>query len=1046
MPIPRPCTEPSTACHRTLYDRPMSGYASVSREVVFGPWRVRPTLREVEGPRGTIRVKPKSMEVFLALLKRPREVLSREELLAEVWKDTYVGDEVLTQSVAQLRRAFGDDPTLPQVIETVPRVGYRLLLVPRRGQSRDAIQPRTGRRGSPLVGREYERCAFLRALDDAETAKGGVIFLTGEPGIGKTRLAEESSTLARDRSFVVLAGRCSDDPMAVPLQPFVEILEQALAVFPRDTFRSLPPDFASVIARIAPAMRREFRRIPPPLKLPPEQQRRHLFNGYLDLLERGCEARPLYLVLDDLQWADEATCLLLRHLGLAAGRLRLLIAGTFRDTEVGETHALRRVQAELIRQRLAKCFALGPLSSGELAQVLEWSAGSHPPESAVDFFVRSTDGNPFFLEELYQHLVERHGAADATDWWRGLLLPEVDVPAGVRAVILERVRRLGDDTRRFLTVAAVVGRTFDPRLVRAVAGQTTRERFLSSVDEAESAGMVVPKETARGLRYELTHDLIRHSLLAEISLVRQQHMHLDIGRCMEALYPEPNAYATEIVSHLEKAGAEVDPAMTIRYSILAAEAALEAAASEDALHHVERAMSLVQATDRQTRARLLFLRGYSLRGLLRWQETLGTWREAIPLFEALGDAELMTSTCRDMAILSVWRQEWDEAIHIAERGLALVGEAPTRERGYLLCQASLGHSGARRFEEGQRLVAEAEGIARHLKDSELLGTVLFYRAVPVHYQMRVRDQLRLARRCVDMLRGTNNLWDLVPALEGIHMALYGLGQLEEMAACEAEIERIAERVGHIGSTLLLHQTRAHRQLLESGDLVAFADGAASRLETADRIGLPLFQTQSRLDLGQVACWRGDLSAADAQCREAGRFERFGPESGSTAAVHLRIRAELDRTQALDLLAAHENLLPSPGRPAAIGSWKLLLSAVESLAMLGQVDRVASMHHLVVDAMTTTGALVPLWSTTLFSRIAGISAAAARQWEEATAHFERAWEECHGIPNLIERPFVLWWWAWMLLRRGETSDDARAGELLAEAHAGFREAGIRPPAE
>ena len=83
---------------------------------------------------------------------------------------------------------------------------------------------------------------------------------------------------------------------------------------------------------------------------------------------------------------------------------------------------------------------------------------------------------------------------------------------------------------------------------------------------------------------------------------------------------------------------------------------------------------------------------------------------------------------------------------------------------------------------------------------------------------------------------------------------------------------------------------------------------------------------------------------------------------------------------------------------------------------------------------------------MLSRIAGISAAAARQWEESTAHFERAWEECHRIPNLVERPFVQWWWAWMLLRRGETSDDARAGELLAEAHAGFREAGIRPPAE
>ena len=1021
----------------------MSGDPPGRREMVFGPWRVRPTLREIEGPRGTIRVKPKSMEVFLALLKRPGEVLSREELLAEVWKDTYVTDEVLTQSVAQLRRAFDDDPAGPQVIETVPRVGYRLLVVPRSAEPRVGPVQRASRRASDLVGRSREWRGFEQALDDAAAGKGGVIFLTGEPGIGKTRLAEEASTLAQNRAVAVLIGRCSDERKAVPLLPFVEILEQSVRVWPPSTFRSLPADFASAIARIAPSLRRALPRHATPLKLPPEQQRRHLFNSYLDLVERGCDAGPLYVVLDDLQWADEATCLLLRHLGLAAGHLRLLIAGTFRDTEVGEVHALRWVQAELIRQRVAKSFALGPLSSGEVAKVLASSSGSHPPDVAVDFFVRSTGGNPFFLEELYQHLVERHGNA-VRDWWRGLL-SVVEVPAGVRAVILQRVRRLASDTLQFLTVAAIVGREFDPQLVRAATGQTDRERFLSSADEAERAGMVAPRDTTRGLRYEFIHDLIRQSLLAEISLARQQQMHLDVVAGMEAMYPDADAYASEIASHLERAGAGADPAKTLRYSTLAAEAALEATASEDALRHVERALSLTPPTDRQTRAQLLFLKGYSLRGLLRWEETLQNWREAIPLFEALGDVELMTSTCRDMAILSVWRQEWDEAIRIAERGLALVGDAPTRHRAYLLCQASLGHSGARRFEEGERLIAEAETIARDLQDSELLGTVLFYGAVPVHYQMRVRDQLPLARQCVDMLRGTNNLWDLVPALEGIHMALYGLGRLAEMAACEAEIERMAERVGHIGTTLLLHQMRAHRQLLESGDLDAFADAAGFRLETANRIGLPLFQNQSRLELAQVACWRGDLRAAGTHCTEAGRFERDGPDSGSTAAVHLKLLAESDGMQAIDLLTAHENLLPRPGRPAAIGSWKLLLSAVESLATLGEVDRVASMHHLVVHAMTTTGALLPLGSTTLFSRIAGISSAAARQWEEATAHFESARAECHRIPNLVERPFVLWWWAWMLRRRGAASDDTRAAELLAEARAGFREVGLQPPA-
>jgi tetratricopeptide (TPR) repeat protein len=574
-------------------------------------------------------------------------------------------------------------------------------------------------------------------------------------------------------------------------------------------------------------------------------------------------------------------------------------------------------------------------------------------------------------------------------------------------------------------------------------GRADRERFLSAVDEAERAGMVCPRESGRGFRYEFTHDLIRHALLAGLSELRRREMHTHVVECMEALYPEVDAYAAEVVSHLERAASAADAEKMLRYSVLAAEKALEAAASEDALRHLERAMTLVPEHDRRTYARLLYLRGYTLRALLRWEEALRDWQAAVPLFEELRDADSLARTCKDMAIMAQWQNRVDEAIGLAERGLALVGEELTRQRVHLLCHAGLGHSGAHRFQEGDQILAEAEAVARHLQDPECLGAVLFYRSVSAMFQMRVQEQLDLAQRSVALLRGTSNLWDFVPALEWIHMALFCLGRWREMGGLEPEIERIAERTGHVGTTMLLQRTRAYRKLLESPDLESFGAEARAHLEVGDRTGFPWAQIDARLRLGQLAWWRGDFKQSEALLRESRDLEIVLPEIGTAVAGHVLLLAQLGDLRALDILAVHEKLLPEIGRPAGIGCWKLLLAAVESLALLGKVDRAAAMHPVVLHAMAFTGALIPCWSWTSLSRIAGISAAAAGQWDEASAHLDRAWDECQQLPNRFERPFVLRWRAWTLARRGRSRDARRARELLAEAQSRCLEIGIDP---
>lgn len=1006
--------------------------------MTFGSSTVRLGSREIEGPAGTVRVKPKSMEVLLALARRPRTVHSRKELLADVWKGAWVGEEVLTQAISQLRRAFDDDPRSPRIIETVPRRGYRLLVVPQVGGSGGGKA--FGRLPS-FVGRRSEHRELLEALNRAEKGRGGVIFLAGEPGIGKTRLAEEVLSHARDRNFLALVGRCSEEIDALPMLAFVETVERASRIVPQDAFRAALGDSAPAIARMVPSLRRRFPGLPPPVELPPEHQRRYLFNAFLEFLERGSEISPLCLFLDDLQWADEATCLLLRHVAWETGRLKILVLGAFRDTELDRAPAFRRALAELLRQRLARQLSLDPLTGREIRELLGRLSGVEPREEVVKFFRRTTEGNPFFVEEVYWHLAGRlEGREAVAKHSREPTLSETDLPEGVRVVISQRVSRLAEGTRELLTAASVVGRTFDPQLARRLTALDDEEDFASAMDEAESAGLVAPRTIGAELRYEFSHDLIRHSLLSEISVVRRRMMHARAVDAMEALYPDVEARAAEIASHLERAGDAADPEKALRYSILAAERVLDTAASEDALRFLDRAVARAPAGDRAIRARILFLRGYALRSLLRWEEAIRDWREAIPLFEEIGDVASLARTCKDMAIMAQWRNRWSEAIALAQRGLALAGPEPSAERVHLLCHAGLGHSGGGRFEEGDRILAEAESVARLQEDPELLGEVLFYRSGSALFQMRAEDQLVHARRSTELLRGTTNLWDFVPALEFAHMALFCLGRFGEMKEQEPEIERLADRTGHVGTTLFLHHTGAHRELLELGDLEAFAVGASKRLEAGIEAGFPWAPSQSYVELGRVAWWRGEREQAEAHFRKARDLESESPLSGIAPAAHVLFLARRGDRAALDLVAERESLLPEAGRPAGIGSWHLLLAAVEASALLGEVDRAAAMHPLVLHGRSQTGARVPLWSSVTFSRVAGISAAAAGRWEEAEDHFDKARGECEAMPNLLERPAVLYWLAWMLERRRKPGDGALSDDLMAESRNALREIG------
>ena len=242
---------------------------------------------------------------------------------------------------------------------------------------------------------------------------------------------------------------------------------------------------------MVPDLRRLIPDIPPALELPPEQQRHYLFKNVAEFLERMSRASSTVLLLDDLQWADNATLLLLQHLAPLLGELPVLALGTYRDVELDVSRPFAATLETLNRKRLAQRLDLGRLPQEGVAGMLAALGGASPPEALVVGIYRETEGNPFFVEEVYQHL-EDEGALHREDgtWRPSLDLEELDVPEGVRLVIGRRLERVSPDSQKVLTFGAVVGRGFSLTLLEAI-GDMTGDALLTALEEAETNHLIM---------------------------------------------------------------------------------------------------------------------------------------------------------------------------------------------------------------------------------------------------------------------------------------------------------------------------------------------------------------------------------------------------------------------------------------------------------------------------------------------------------------------------------------------------------------------------
>ncbi len=250
------------------------------------------------------------------------------------------------------------------------------------------------------------------ALDDLAKGRGGIVLIGGEPGIGKTRLAEELMSEADARGLAVLCGHSYEAAGASSYVALTEILEGALARTedPEAFRRDILGDAAAEVARVLPRLRRMFPDLPVPLQLPPEQERRYLFGCLADVLSRIAARAPTLVVHDDLHWADESSLAFLEHLAPTLADHPLLIVATYRDNDVGRP--LADTFGDLHRRRLARRVSLGGLTAPEVAAFVADLAGAATSTDVAEALWSGTEGNVFFLEEVVRDLLARDALAE----------------------------------------------------------------------------------------------------------------------------------------------------------------------------------------------------------------------------------------------------------------------------------------------------------------------------------------------------------------------------------------------------------------------------------------------------------------------------------------------------------------------------------------------------------------------------------------------------------------------------------------------------------
>lgn len=829
-----------------------------------------------------------------------------------------------------------------------------------------------------IVGRDNELAQLQQQWDSIQNTRAHLILLSGEPGVGKTRLANELIAYAQSAGAPILRGGCYEYEATTPYLPFVEALRDWAHASSVETLRATLGDTASEIAKLAPEIETKLGALPPNPVLSLNEERLRLFDSIARVFQNLAAPRGLLIFLDDLHWADQGTINLLHYLLRHLRNERVLLLGAYREVELDRAHPLANALVDWNRERLATRVSLARLSRADTGALVAALFGqTNISKEFVQVLFRETEGNPFFIEEVVKSLIEQGQIYRANNAWQHKQITELAIPQSVKEAIGRRLNRLTENCIDALRVAAALGKIFPFVELRAVA-TTSEDQLLDALDEASAAQLL---RMDANDTFAFTHDKIREVLYEELNPIRRRRLHQHIGDSLKKLYPTLDGHAADLAYHFTQSG---DMENSLTYSLGAAESATRVFAHDDALKFYQQAREAAETLRRADALAQIDeyigdihrLRGDIAPAVASYQRA--QTRLASPLARALlnvkiGLAYSPAGDARGIEALQDALQELSPQTQPAEyaSALALIGRH---------------HHYQARHKEAVEFFERARAIAEPLDNAQALQSIYAFLAGSYEHTLEYDISNAWARRSIALGERKNIPEAIAMGYEFLSENAFNRGEWDDAIRFAAQNRDIGLKIGSRARVSWANFALA-AALLGKGELRAAERASREGLEIAEQLGETRLAIWHQAQLARVlAEWGAEEAKSQAEAGVA-RSHALGQVILNVWTLHVLgffhwRRGEFERAaeiyqQGLDVLQDSENLL---------GLKSILSFAAQAFFDAGRVERAAALAQQALE-------LAERWPTpqniALAQAVRGQIFTTQEKWAEAEHAFAQA---------------------------------------------------------
>jgi class 3 adenylate cyclase/DNA polymerase III delta prime subunit len=725
--------------------------------------------------------------------------------------------------------------------------------------------------GGVVVGREKEVAQLREALDKAFSGQPRLLLLSGEPGIGKTRLAELVASLAELRGAAVLWGRCDPTGETPTYWPWTQILRDQSERLGTAGLHEDLGSGADPVSRLLPQSKERQTDVGTPNDADAGQARFRLFDDVTRSLRNASLRRPLVLIFEDLHWADAASLLLLQFFIRELGPARLLVLCSYRDEELDRQHPLSKTLAELVRSPASIQLPLRGVGAGDVARFIEMTSGVKPTKRLASAVYSHTEGNPFFMTEVVRLLVGQVGARNL----QNARAEAISVPQSVRDVIGQRFGQLGATCEAVLATAAVLGREFDLDLLEAPCGLGTNA-VLDAIGQAVAARLVAPVPEAVG-RYRFLHALIREALYDEVGSVNRARLHAELGLALEERSADRGDESLPALAHhfFQGMSAGADPAKALDYTLRTAASATRGLAYETAAEQYQRAERILEETRpdaKERRCHLLLALGdvYWKSGEMAQARDAfmraATLARALGLPEPLGEAAVGYGGTGYSGVWETTGLVDATLVGLLEEALDALSEEDSALRARLLGRLGIALYWADSPDRRAALTRDAVDMARRLGDPNVEAHALSARHLATWDPQNTEERLTGSREMISL------------AHDAVNSALGELGRMWNITALleRGEIGDADEEIS--AYTAIAEELREPQYLWRASMLAAMRAFMRGELDRAEPL---IHQALTRSEP------TGDPNAFQAFALQLGMLRR---EQGRIAEMHSALEA------------------------------------------------------------------------------------------------------------------------------------------------------------